>query len=157
MVALGTHALLSNPDQLAALRADPALTDDAVEELLRYLSIIHIGPTRTALEDVTIAGQLIAAGENVTISLPAANRDPARFPEPDRLDLTRTTAGHLAFGHGIHQCLGQQLARIELSVCYRALLGRFPTLRLAVDPAEIQFATDTVTYGVRRLPVTWDQ
>nr|WP_245812381.1 cytochrome P450 [Actinophytocola xinjiangensis] len=157
MLALGLYALLTNPDQLAALRADPALTDNAVEELLRHLSIVHIGPTRTALEDLTIAGHHITAGENVTVSLPSANRDPARFPRPDRLDLTRTTSGHLAFGHGIHQCLGQQLARVELRVGYHALLHRFPSLRLAVDAAEIQFATDTVTYGVRRLPVTWDQ
>jgi cytochrome P450 len=157
MLALGTYALLTNPDQLAALRADPALTENAVEELLRYLSIVHLGPTRTALEDATIAGRHITAGENVTVSLPAANRDPARFPEPDPLDLTRSTTGHLAFGHGIHQCLGQQLARVELRVCYRALLSRFPTLRLAVDPTEIWFTTDAATYGVHRLPVTWDR
>ncbi|GII77627.1 cytochrome P450 [Sphaerisporangium rufum] len=155
MIALGAYALLDRPDLLAELRADPGLADQAVEELLRYLSIIP-GTVRAALEDVEIGGQLIKAGQSVTVSIPAANRDPAHFPDPDTLDLHRSTAGHLAFGHGIHQCLGQQLARVEMRVSIPALLARFPTLRLAVPPEEIPLRTDMLIYGVHRLPVTWD-
>ncbi|WP_269857508.1 cytochrome P450 [Streptomyces sp. RPT161] len=156
MLALGTFALLSNPEQLAALRADPGLTDQAVEELMRYLTIAHTG-VRSALEDVEIAGQSIKAGETVTLSLQAANRDPQRFPEPDILDVRRKATGQVGFGHGVHQCLGQQLARVEMRVAFPALLDRFPTLRLAVPPAEIPLRTHSNIYGVHRLPVTWDE
>jgi cytochrome P450 len=155
MLALGTFALLRHPDQMAALRADPSLADNAVEELLRYLSIIHIGPMRAALEDVELGGQVIKAGENVVISTPAANRDPEKFPNPDELDVHRSTAGHVAFGHGVHQCLGQQLARIEMRVGYPALLTRFPGLRLAVAPEDVPLRTDMNIYGVHELPVAW--
>ncbi|GGO81900.1 cytochrome P450 [Nonomuraea cavernae] len=155
MLGLGTYALLANPGQLAALRDDSGLVDNAVEELLRYLTIIHIGPVRTALEDVEIEGTLIGRGEAVTLSLPVANRDPERFPDPDRLDVTRPAGGHLTFGHGIHQCLGQQLARTEMRVGYPALLRRFPDLRLAVSPEEVPMRSDMSIYGVHRLPVTW--
>lgn len=156
MIGLGTFALLSNPDQLAALRADPALAEPAVEELLRYLTVAD--PTlRVALQDVEVEGEVIRAGETVTLSLQAANRDPAKFPDPDRLDLHRTATGHVAFGHGAHQCLGQQLARVELQVALPALLRRFPTLRLAVDPADVPLREHNNIYGVQSLPVTWDQ
>ncbi|HWC79479.1 MAG TPA: cytochrome P450, partial [Pseudonocardiaceae bacterium] len=121
MLALGTFALLREPGQLAALHADP---DRAVEELMRYLSIAHTA-VKAALVDVELAGQLIRAGESVTVSLQAANRDPQRFADPDRLDLSRDATGHLGFGHGIHQCLGQQLARVEMRVALPALLTRF--------------------------------
>ncbi|MEU7641660.1 cytochrome P450 [Streptomyces sp. NPDC039016] len=155
MIGLGTFALLTNPRQAAALRADRDLADGAVEELMRYLTIAHTG-VRAALEDVELDGQLIKAGESVTVSLQAANRDPERFPDPDHLDLRRKATGHLAFGHGIHQCLGQQLARIEMRVAFPALLNRFPTLRLAVPPEEVPLRTDPTMHGVQRLPVTWD-
>jgi cytochrome P450 len=155
MIALGTFALLRNPGQLAALRADPGIAEQAVEELLRYLSIAHTG-ARAALEDVELDGQLIKAGETVTISIQAANRDPAKFTDPDTLDLHRHAAGHLAFGHGIHQCLGQQLARVEMRVAFPALFARFPTLRLAVPPEEVPMRTGMDIYGVHQLPVTWD-
>ncbi|MEU7892644.1 cytochrome P450 [Nonomuraea sp. NPDC049152] len=155
MLALGAYALMSRPDQLAALRADEGLTDQAVEELLRYLSIIP-GTVRAALEDVELGGQLVKAGQSVTVSIPAANRDPGHFADPDTLDLRRSTAGHVAFGHGIHQCLGQQLARVEMQVAIPALFARFPTLRLAVPPEEVPLRTDMMIYGVHRLPVTWD-
>ncbi|MGX7758843.1 cytochrome P450 [Streptomyces angustmyceticus] len=155
MLALGAFALLSHPGQLAALRADPALAAPAVEELLRYLTIAHTG-ARTALEDVEVAGHLIRAGETVTLSLEAADRDPARFPDPDTLDLRRKATGHLAFGHGIHQCLGQQLARVELQVALPALVTRFPTLRLAVPPEDVPLREGMNINGVHRLPVTWD-
>jgi cytochrome P450 len=155
MLALGTFALLSHPDQLAALRADPGLTDQAVEELLRYLTITHTG-MRTALDDVELGDQLVKAGECVALSAQAANRDPEKFANPDTLDLHRQTAGHVSFGHGVHQCLGQQLARVEMRVGYPALINRFPSLRLAVPPEEVPLRTDSDIYGVYRLPVTWE-
>ncbi|MFC4585283.1 cytochrome P450 [Sphaerisporangium corydalis] len=155
MLALGTYALLDNPEQLAALRRDPSLVDSAVEELLRYLTIVHIGPVRTATEDVELEGRVIKAGQAVTLSISAANRDPERFEAPDDLDITRQATGHLAFGHGIHQCLGQQLARIEMRIGYPALLRRFPGLRLAIPPQEVEMRSNMAIYGVHRLPVAW--
>ncbi|MFD9959021.1 cytochrome P450 [Amycolatopsis sp. NPDC058986] len=157
MLALGTFALLRNPAQAAALRADPGIAEGAVEELLRYLSITHTG-VRAALEDVELGGEVIKAGESVTISMQAANRDPAKFADPDVLDLTRKATGHVTFGHGIHQCLGQQLARVEMRVAFPALFTRFPTLRLAVPPEDVPLRPDHQNiYGVRSLPVTWDR
>ncbi|WP_412074945.1 cytochrome P450 [Streptomyces xanthophaeus] len=156
MLAHGTFALLSHPEQLAALREDPDLADSAVEELLRYLSVAHT-MVRVALEDVELDGHVIRAGETVTLSVEAANRDPERFPDPDTLDLRRKATGQLGFGHGIHQCLGAQLARVEMRVALPALLTRFPTLRLAVPPAEVPLRTAMNIYGVHRLPVTWDE
>ncbi|MFC4112877.1 cytochrome P450 [Nonomuraea zeae] len=156
MLALGTFALLQNPAQLAALRADPALTDKAVEELLRYLSVAKTF-MRTALEDVELGGHTIKAGTTVILSYHTANRDPERFTDPHVLDLARQDGGHLAFGHGIHQCLGQQLARVELRVALPALLDRFPALRLAVPAEEVALRPETADiYGVKSLPVTWD-
>ncbi|MEZ7126731.1 cytochrome P450 [Nonomuraea sp. AD125B] len=156
MLALGTFALLQNPDQLAALRDDPALTDQAVEELLRYLSVAKQF-FRVALEDVELAGQTIEAGTMVILSLNTANRDPERFPDPHALDLRRRDGGHLAFSHGVHQCLGQQLARVEMRVAFPALFDRFPTLRLAVPAEEVPLRPEVADiYGVKSLPVTWD-
>jgi cytochrome P450 len=155
MLGLGTFALLSNPDQFAALRDDPALAPQAVEELMRYLTLIHT-TVKTAVEDVELEGRTVRAGETVVMSVDAANRDPLRFPDPDTLDLTRKATGHLGFGHGIHQCLGQQLARVEMQVALPALVSRFPTLRLAVDPEQVPLRTDMNIYGVHSLPVTWD-
>ncbi|MET9765628.1 cytochrome P450 [Streptomyces sp. NPDC006372] len=157
MLSLGTFALLQNPAQLAALRADPALTEQAVEELLRYLSVAKTF-MRTALEDVELDGRTIEAGTTVVLSYHTANRDPERFTDPHVLDLRRQDAnGHLAFSHGIHQCLGQQLARVEMRVAFRALIDRFPTLRLAVPAEEVGLRPETADiYGVKSLPVTWD-
>ncbi|MCA2223571.1 cytochrome P450 [Nonomuraea aurantiaca] len=156
MLALGTFALLSHPGQLAALRADPGIADQAVEELLRYLSITHTG-VRTALEEVELDGHLIKAGDTVILSVQAANRDPAKYADPDTLDLRRNATGHLSFGHGVHQCLGQQLARVEMRVAFPALVTRFPTLRLAIPPEEVPLRAHSDVYGVHRLPVTWDE
>ncbi|MGW3118235.1 cytochrome P450 [Streptomyces sp. NPDC001107] len=158
MLSLGTFALLQNPAQLAALRADPALTDAAVEELLRYLSVAKTF-MRTALEDIELGGQTIEAGTTVVLSYNTANRDPERFADPHVLDLQRQDAGgHLAFSHGIHQCLGQQLARVEMRVAFRALVDRFPTLRLAVPAEEVVLRPESADiYGVKSLPVTWDR
>ncbi|MFJ9030969.1 cytochrome P450 [Streptomyces sp. NPDC102274] len=155
-LALGTFALLQNPAQLAALRADPALADQAVEELLRYLSVAK-SFMRTALVDVELGGQTIEAGTTVVLSYNMANRDPERFADPHVLDLRRQHGGHVAFGHGIHQCLGQQLARVEMRVAFPALVNRFPTLRLAVPAEEVDLRAETADiYGVKSLPVTWD-
>ncbi|MES9509356.1 cytochrome P450 [Streptomyces sp. NPDC000609] len=156
MLGLGAFALFSNPDQLDALRADPGLAGQTVEELLRYLSVAD-PLLRSALEDVEVEGELIRAGETVTVSVQAANRDPHRFPDPDRLDIHRRATGHLAFGHGAHQCLGQQLARVEMTVALPALFARFPTLRLAVPPREVPLRDHSNIYGVISLPVTWDK
>ncbi|MFF8277120.1 cytochrome P450 [Streptomyces lateritius] len=157
MLSLGAFALLRHPEQLAALRADPALTDGAVEELLRYLSVAKTFH-RTALEDVELGGQTVKAGTTVVLSYNTANRDPDRFSDPHALDLRRQAAGHLAFSHGIHQCLGQQLARIEMRVALRALVDRFPTLRLAVPAEEVALRPETADiFGVKSLPVTWDK
>ncbi|MFI9232244.1 cytochrome P450 [Streptomyces rimosus] len=156
VLGLGTFALLQHPEQLAALRADPTLVDGAVEELLRYLSV---GKQfwRTALEGVELGGQTVKAGTTVALSLSTANRDPERFADPDVLDLRRQGGGHLAFGHGVHQCLGQQLARIELRVAFSALFDRFPTLRLAVPAEEVELRPESAdVFGVKRLPVAWD-
>ncbi|MFI9122396.1 cytochrome P450 [Streptomyces bikiniensis] len=156
MLSLGTFALLRHPEQLAALRADPALIDGAVEELLRYLSVAKTFH-RTALEDVELGGRTIKAGTTVVLSYNTANRDPERFTDPHALDIQRRATGHLAFGHGIHQCLGQQLARVEMRVAFRALIDRFPTLRLAVPTAEVALRPETADiFGVKSLPVAWD-
>ncbi|WP_371524659.1 cytochrome P450 [Streptomyces sp. NBC_01283] len=155
MLSLGTYALLNNPDQMALLRADESLVESAVEELLRFLTIVHVGVQRTPTEDVEIDGVTLRKGETVLIHLPSANRDPGQFTDPDRLDVTRGGHSHLTFSHGIHQCLGQQLARLELRIGYTALLRRFPDLRLAGDPQEIPMRSDMAVYGVHRLPVTW--
>jgi len=155
MLALGAYTLLRNPDQLAVLRDDREAAGNAIEELMRYLSVIHIGPVRTALADVEVGGRLIREGESVNISVPAANRDPLRFPDPDILDLRRKATGHLGFGHGVHQCLGQQLARVEMRTALPALFRRFPDLRLAVPDDEVITNDDAPIYGVGRLPVTW--
>lgn len=157
MIALGTLALLEHPDQLAALRdsGDPALVAAAVEELLRYLTIVDMGVRRIALADVEIAGEVIRAGEGVIFALNAANRDEDVFADPDHLDIHRNARRHLAFGFGVHQCLGQPLARIELQVVYGTLYRRIPTLRLAVEPEQLPFKSDSILYGLHELPVTW--
>ncbi|MGW6632883.1 cytochrome P450 [Streptomyces anulatus] len=156
MLGLGVFALLADPGQLEALRADPDLAGPASEELLRYLSVAD-PLLRSALEDVEVEGELIRAGETVTVSVQAANRDPSRFPDPDRLDIRRRATGHLSFGHGPHQCLGQQLARVEMTVALPALFARFPALRLAVPPGEVPLRERSSIYGVVSLPVAWGE
>lgn len=155
MLALGTFALLENPEQLTALREDPELMDNAIEELLRYLTIIQLGLARVATENVTIAGVDIAVGSTVIIAAPEANRDPRYWGEPDQLDVRRARAPHLAFGHGAHQCMGQQLARAEMRVALSELINRIPTLRLAVSQDQVPLRDEMVIYGVHSLPVTW--
>ncbi len=157
MLATGTFALLCHPDQLAALRADPAATDAAVEELMRYLTVFNIGAlTRTASEDVELDGETIRAGEMVSVSYLAANRDGERFERPDELDLERGGKGQIGFGHGVHVCLGQHLARLEMRIAFTRLLERFPDLRLAVPTEEVPLSGDqALTFAVQKLPVAW--
>ncbi|MEU7304827.1 cytochrome P450 [Streptomyces sp. NPDC007206] len=156
MLGLGTFALLEHPDQLAELRADPGLMPDAVEELLRYLSVADIF-FRYATEDIELGGETIGKGSTVVVSLLAANHDPQRFDNPDTLDIHRTARGHLSFGHGVHQCLGQQLARIEMRAGFTGLLRRFPALELAVPADQVRLRTNMNIYGVHELPVTWTE
>jgi cytochrome P450 len=158
MIGLGVLALLQNPDQAEVLRdtEDAKVVANAVEELLRYLSIIQNGQRRVAAEDIDIAGETIRAGEGIIIDNAPANWDPEEFSEPDRLYLHRSGAGqHVAFGYGRHQCVGQQLARAELQIVFHTVLRRIPTLRLAIPFDEVPFKHDRLAYGVYELPVTW--
>ncbi|BCK66490.1 cytochrome P450 [Streptomyces libani subsp. rufus] len=155
MLALSVLALLRNPNQLAALRDDPSVANTAVEELLRYLAI-PAPLLRMAAEDVEICGSRIAAGEYVLLSPLTANRDPDLVPEwPDTLDVHRRPVAQMSFGFGVHQCLGQQLARLELKIALPALLRRFPTLELAVLDTDLRFREGSTVYGVEALPVSW--
>ncbi|MDX3100335.1 cytochrome P450 [Nonomuraea angiospora] len=155
MLGLGTLALLRHPDQMAMIREDPARIEPAVEELLRWLSISQSPPPRTTTTEVEIAGQVIPAGALVICSLPAANRDPAFIGDPDRLDVTREAAGHVAFGHGVHHCLGAPLARMEMRLAFPALLKRFPALALADQYEQVDYLAFSVVFGLNSLRVTW--
>ncbi|MFF4035623.1 cytochrome P450 [Streptomyces sviceus] len=154
MISLGTFTLLQHPDRLAELRADPALIPHAVEELMRMLSIAD-GLLRLALEDIEVAGTTIRAGEGVVFSTSVVNRDDAVYTDPDTLDWHRPARHHIAFGFGIHQCLGQNLARAELEIALRTLFDRLPTLRLAAPAEEIPFKPGDTIQGMLELPVTW--
>ncbi|MFI2264313.1 cytochrome P450 [Streptomyces tubercidicus] len=155
MLALGTFALLEHPEQLAKVRERPELMENTVEELLRYLTISHFGASRVALEDVEIDGRTIKAGQTVVLSLPSANRDPRYFENADEFDIDRPSRRHLAFGFGIHQCLGQHLARASLRIGFQKLFERFPDLRLATAAEQVPLRETAMHYGVRELPVTW--
>jgi cytochrome P450 len=156
MIAMSTITLLQHPDQIPRVLGGADEAAHAVEELLRYLSIVHGGLRRVATEDVTIGGITISAGEGVIVPVHVANRDPDLFTNPDHLDLDRANARqHLAFGYGIHQCLGQPLARAELQIVLPELFRRLPHLKIAVPLEEIAFKQNTTVYGVRELPVTW--
>ena len=155
MISLGVIGLLSHPEHLALLEADPGRMPTVVEELLRYFTIADGVTTRLATEDVDIGGVRIRAGEGVIVSTLSANWDPAVFENPAALDPGREGRHHLAFGFGPHQCLGQNLARMELQIVFDTLFRRIPTLRLAVPMEDIPLKTDAVVYGVHELPVTW--
>jgi cytochrome P450 len=155
MTALGVLTLLQHPDQLALLREKPGLVPNAVEELLRYSSVLHMGARRVALEDIDVNGHLVKKGEGIICSIPAANRDERLFPDPNAVRIDRDAAGHVAFGFGIHQCVGQVLARIELQIVYTKLFDRIPSLRLAVPFEQLRFRHDMFVYGVYELPLTW--
>lgn len=152
---LSLLSLLTEPGLSDALRRDPALLPGTVDELLRFHSIVQNGLARAATEDVVLDDVTIAAGEGVVLALAAGNRDDTRFPDPDVLDPQRATRNHLAFGHGIHQCLGQWLARVELEEMLAAVLRRLPGARLAVPFDELVFRPEVSSYGLAALPVDW--
>jgi cytochrome P450 len=154
LVASGTVALLRHPDQLAALRADLSLVPAAVEELLRYDGPVQHATFRFTTEPVEVGGVTIPANQRVLVLLAGANRDPARFEDAERLDVRRADARHLAFGHGIHFCLGAPLARLEAQIAFTSLLRRFPDLRLAVPPEELSWRPGFVLRALTELPVT---
>ncbi|MGW4123433.1 cytochrome P450 family protein [Nocardia sp. NPDC004711] len=153
LIANGTLALLRNPAQLRALRADPEAIPAAVEEFLRFDGPVNMSTIRHTAEPVTIAGTDIPAGEFVFVALAAANRDADRYPAPDALDPARDTTGHLAFGHGIHFCVGAPLARLEARVAFAALLSRFPDLRLSPAAEALAWHPSTLMHGLHELPV----
>jgi pentalenic acid synthase len=155
MIGLGTLTLLEHPDQLAMLREDPELLPGAVEELMRFLSIADLTTLRVATTDVEVAGQVIKEGDGVILSTAAANRDPSAFEDPDTFDIRRSTQGHLAFGHGPHRCLGENLARAELEILFGTLFKRIPTLRLAVPMDQVSMKVGMTLEGLHDLPVTW--
>ena len=153
-IGIGTLALLRHPDQIPTM-LDPATSVGAVDEILRHQTIIAYGLRRAALADVEVAGEVIRAGEGVIAVLASGNRDDRVYEDPDVLNLERIASDHLAFGFGIHQCLGQVLARMELQVLWQTLFRRLPTLRLAIDVDDVQFRDDMFVYGVKSLPVVW--
>ncbi|MEU1232285.1 cytochrome P450 [Streptomyces sp. NPDC005828] len=155
MLGLGVLALLQHPDQANVLRDRPELCDSAIDELVRYITIPHHGELRTATEEVRVGDVLVRAGDQVLVSLPSANWDPESIEAPDTLDLTRPLRTHLAYGHGVHHCVGTPLAQLELRVALPALLRRFPDMRCAVPYGEVPFRTSNVTYGLHALPLTW--
>ncbi|MCP3798484.1 cytochrome P450 [Allokutzneria sp. A3M-2-11 16] len=155
MIGLTTVALLRSPDKVEALRADPAKVDAYVEEALRLLTIVQHGVRRLATEDIEVGGTLIRKGEWVIASLAAGNRDPGVYADPDELDADRKRVSHLSFGFGPHQCLGQQLARVEMQIALNALFRRFPALRVDLPEGEIPYKSDMLIYGVHHLPVGW--
>ncbi|MEU9143382.1 cytochrome P450 [Streptomyces sp. NPDC048349] len=154
MISLGTFTLLRHPGQLAELRADPALISSAVEELMRFLSIAD-GMLRVATEDIEIGGVTVRADDGVVFSTSVINRDDSAFADPDALDWHRPTRHHVAFGFGIHQCLGQNLARAEMEIALGTLFERLPGLRLAAEPDRIPFKPGDTIQGMVELPVAW--
>jgi cytochrome P450 len=156
MISLGTVALLEHPDVFERLgqTEDPAVIANIVEELMRYLSIVHSQVDRVATEDLMIGGQLIRAGEYVMMNLLAGNWDREFVDNPECFDVDRNTRGHLGFGYGVHQCIGANLARVEMQVAFATLARRLPDLQLAVTPEELRFK-DANIYGMKELPVSW--
>ncbi|MFF4529911.1 cytochrome P450 [Streptomyces sp. NPDC001407] len=153
LISSGTLALLRHPGQLAALRADWSLLDGAIEEMLRYDGPVETAAFRFTTEPVEIAGTTIPAGEPVVAVLAAASRDPQRFEAPDVFDIRRDARGHLAFGHGVHHCLGAPLARLEAAIAFRSLLERCPDLALDTEPAELSWRPGLMLRGLHHLPV----
>jgi cytochrome P450 len=153
LIAAATLALLTHPEEMARLREDPSLLPAAVEELLRFTNPVNHATDRFTTEELPIGDVVIPAGEWVFGAITAANRDPAQFPDPGRLDLGRDTSGHVAFGYGVHYCLGAPLARMEAEVALGALLDRFPVMSLAVSPEELRWRPVSLMNGLESLPV----
>lgn len=156
MISLGTVALLDHPEVFRRLGQtdDRTVVANIVEELMRYLSIVHSQVDRVATEDLTLGGQLIRAGDAVVMNLPAGNWDTAFADRPDVLDADRNPRGHLGFGYGAHQCIGANLARVEMQVAFSTLARRLPGLQLAVPPDQLRFKQSDI-YGMKELPVSW--
>jgi cytochrome P450 len=156
MISLGTAALLEHPDVFERLGRtdDRVVIANAIEELMRYLTIVHAQVDRVAIEDLTIGGQLIRAGDRVLMNLPAGNWDSEFVENPEAFDIDRNARGHLGFGYGVHQCIGANLARVEMQVAFATLARRLPGLQLAVPPDALRFK-DSDIYGMKELPVTW--
>lgn len=156
MISLGTVALLENPDiyQRLGQTDDKSVIANIVEELMRYLTIVHSQVDRVATEDFVLGGQQIRAGDAVVMNLPAGNWDTAFTDDPDVLDADRNTRGHLAFGYGVHQCIGQNLARVEMQIAFATLARRLPDLKLAVPPDQLRYKEADI-YGMKELPVSW--
>ena len=152
LIGNGVAALLGNQGQLARVRADPSLVGPAVEELLRFDGPVHHPTLRFVMEPVPLGEVTVPAGDVVLVSLAAANRDPARFAAPDRVDVGRRDA-HLGFGHGPHFCLGAPLARMEGRIALSLLLERFPSLSLAVPPEALRWREGLFLRGLEALPV----
>ena len=156
MISLGTVALLEHPEVYERLGQtdDPVVIANAIEELLRYLSIVHAQVDRIATEDLVLGGQQIRAGDRLLMNLPAGNWDSEFVDSPETLDIARNTRGHVAFGYGTHQCIGANLARVEMQVAFATLARRLPGLQLAVPADELKFK-DADIYGMKELPVIW--
>jgi cytochrome P450 len=154
-IALGTLMLMQRPEQLAALLNDPALVKGAVEEMLRYQTVVQHSTARVAVEDALVGGHLVRKGEGLFALFVAGNQDPEAFPDPQKFDIQRNERSHLSFGFGVHQCIGQQLARLELQEVFSLLFNRLPNLRLAVPFDELKFRNMETNFGVDSLPVTW--
>ena len=148
-------ALLQHPDQWERLKAEPTLIESAVEELLRYDGPVETSTLRYAVEDVDLGGVTIHRGDIVLVVLSSANRDSERFDQPDTLDITRVADRHLAFGYGIHFCLGAPLARLEGQIAMGTLVRRLPHLRLAVDPATLPWRLSMLIRGLNHFPVVF--
>jgi len=157
MIALGTVALLEHSDVFALLGRtdDAAVTANIVEELMRYLTIVHSQVDRVATEDLSIGGESIRAGDFLLMNLPAANWDPDFVDDPTSFDVARNPRGHLGFGFGVHQCIGQHLARTEMQIALSTLARRLPNLKLAVAADELRFQNEQEIYGIEELPITW--
>jgi cytochrome P450 len=153
LIGNGVRALLERPDQLAALRADPSLLPGAVEEFLRFDGPVNVATLRFTTEPVQVGEVVIPADQFVMVSLLGANRDAEKFAEPDRLDITRPTGGHLAFGHGIHYCIGAPLARLEAEIAIGKLLARFGTIELDGEPRQLRWRDSTLMHGLETLPI----
>jgi cytochrome P450 len=154
MLALGAYLLADNPEAMAMVREDDETVDRVIEELLRYLTVVQLAFVRFARHDLELGGRQIHAGDAVGVSLLAANRDPVLGSDLDEFDPHREPTRHLAFGHGLHRCVGSELARMELRIALRALATRFPDLRVTADVSDLSFRKLSAVYGVEGLPVT---
>lgn len=159
MIALGTLTLLQHPEtfELLSHTEDAAVVDNVVDELMRYLSIVHSLVERIVVEDMELGGQQLRAGDLLLINIPAGNWDPEFAENPEVFDIHRNTRGHVGFGYGIHQCIGLNLARLELQIALPSLARRMPDLRLAIPAEQLKFKGAHAIYGIDELPVTWDQ